>query len=267
MAMQGTICIAPGNLQRWRAEAIMLDSRAEQRGLRRYALRAQVTVRWSYGSTGGTVLALVRDISENGVFLYLDSRVPEGANIEFMLSLPTEIAGDTQSAFWCKGRVVRVEAPLGAKSGIGARIEQRKKVPRDSKLYQAGSVSSSDAPLGGLEKAMVSAGKGASHKSGVRQASPSAMTQVHHSEAGVMFFAALVVLAAGLLFSVFAPPAPKTVQSEVVADPDAKVWVHTRTGQYYCEGTPEFGKLEPGKTMSQHDAQAAYYRAAAGVCQ
>ena len=86
MASQGTICVAAGNLQRWRAEAIMLDSKAEQRGLRRYAIRMQVTVRWSYGSTGGTVLALVRDISENGVFLFLDSQVPEGSNIEFMLS-------------------------------------------------------------------------------------------------------------------------------------------------------------------------------------
>ncbi|HSA92770.1 MAG TPA: PilZ domain-containing protein [Terriglobales bacterium] len=265
MASQGTICIAPGNLQRWRAEAIMLDSRAEQRGLRRYALRMQVTVRWSFGSTGGTVLALVRDISENGVFLFLDSRIPEGANIEFMLSLPTELAGDTQSAFWCKGRVVRVEAPLGAKAGIGARIEQRKKVPKESKLYQVESVSPSDAPLGGMVKGM-----SRSSKSSGRQATPAPpVSQAHHSEAGLLFFAALMVLAAGLLFSVFmpTPSANQTVQLAVEADPKAKVWVHTRTGQYYCQDTPEYGKLDPGKTMNQHDARAAYYRPAAGVCQ
>src|SRR5512134_249419 len=102
---QGTIQVSLPNLQRWRAEAIMVNETLEQRGLRRHLVRMPVSVRWAKGDVGGTVLALVRDISERGVFLYLDAKVPEGATIEFTLALPQEIVGDTSSIFSCKGRV------------------------------------------------------------------------------------------------------------------------------------------------------------------
>ena len=153
---------------------------------------------------------------------------------------------------------------MHTKSGIGARLEQRQKVPKNAKTYEVRSVSSNDAPLGGRT------GSVPSNKNSGWQSSPPAVSQAHHSEAGAIFFAAVIVLAAGLLLSVFMPmPATDTqiLQLPVTADPAARVWVHTRTGQYYCKDTAEFGKLEPGKVMSQHDAQAAYFRAAAGVCQ
>ncbi|MGH9555666.1 MAG: PilZ domain-containing protein, partial [Terriglobales bacterium] len=110
----------------------MVDTTLEQRRLRRHLVRMPVSVRWAKGDVGGTVLALVRDISERGVFLYLDAKVPEGASIEFTLALPHEIVGDTSSIFNCKGRVVRLEEPLGGKSGVGARIDQYHKVPKTS---------------------------------------------------------------------------------------------------------------------------------------
>ena len=111
-ANQGTIQVSLPNLQRWRAEAIMINTELEQRSLRRHLVRMPVSVRWVKGEVGGTVLALVRDISERGVFLYLDAKVPEGANIDFTLALPNEMVGDTTSVFSCRGRVVRLEEPL-----------------------------------------------------------------------------------------------------------------------------------------------------------
>lgn len=36
--------------------------------------------------------------------------------------------------------------------------------------------------------------------------------------------------------------------------PDAKVWVDTRTGLYYCRGTAEYAKLQPGTLRKQADA-------------
>jgi hypothetical protein len=36
--------------------------------------------------------------------------------------------------------------------------------------------------------------------------------------------------------------------------PDVRVWVNTRTGLYYCHGTSEYGKLQPGTLRKQADA-------------
>ena len=47
--------------------------------------------------------------------------------------------------------------------------------------------------------------------------------------------------------------------------PGARVWVHTRSGQYYCAGSPDYER-GTGKFMTQADAQLAYYRPAGDVC-
>ena len=136
----------------------MLNTTLEQRGLRRHLVRMPVSVRWAKGDVGGTVLALVRDISEHGVFLYLDAKIPEGANIEFTLALPHEIVGDTSSVFSCKGRVVRLEEPLGGKSGVGARIDHYHKVPKVSSTAKSHTRPSmkdlGSEPMGGANRKM-----------------------------------------------------------------------------------------------------------------
>lgn len=48
----------------------------------------------------------------------------------------------------------------------------------------------------------------------------------------------------------------KTMPSEVYkGNPDAKVWIDTKTGLYYCSGTPEYGKTSRGKYARQRNAQ------------
>jgi hypothetical protein len=268
-ALQGTIQVSLPNLQRWRAEAIMVNTELEQRRLRRHMVRMPVSVRWSKGDVGGTVLALVRDISERGVFLYLDARIPEGAKIEYTLALPQEIVGDTTSVFHCKGQVVRLEEPLGGKSGIGARITQYAKVPKTPKLApgatQASQEETAGQPADNIASKLVAMPEGAGNKSQAEVAAPS-VSPYRAAEAAAPFFALVGVLVLGLLYAAWFP-AKEAVVLKPVADPDARVWVYSRTGQYYCPGSAEYEKLEPGKLMSQAHAQNAYYRPAGEVCQ
>lgn len=246
----------------------MVNTTLEQRRLRRHLVRLPVSVRWAKGDVGGTVLALVRDISERGVFLYLDTKVPEGASIEFTLALPQEIVGDTSSVFQCKGRVVRIEEPLGGKAGVGAKIIQYSKVPKTPKIAQGASEAS--AKGSGLDSGRSRTSKLPSFsemvgaKTQAVAASPS-MSPYRSAEAAVPLVAVIALLAIGLLYAAWFP-SEQAVVVEVKADPDAKVWVYTRTGQYYCPGSVEYQKLEPGKFMSQADAQLAYYRPAGETC-
>ncbi len=266
---QGTIQVSLPNLQRWRAEAIMVNTELEQRRLRRHLVRMPISVRWSKGEVGGTVLALVRDITERGVFLYLDSKIPEGAQIEYTLALPHEIVGDTASIFHCKGQVVRVEEPLGGKAGIGARITQYHKVPKTPKLApsatQASQKEGAGQPAGNISGRLVSMPEGAGNKSLGEVTAPS-VSPFRAADAAAPLLALLALLVLGLIYAVWFPNKEAAVVKPV-ADPDARVWVYFRTGQYYCPGSPEYEKLEPGKFMSQAIAQNAYYRPAGEVCQ
>jgi putative methionine-R-sulfoxide reductase with GAF domain len=44
-----------------------------------------------------------------------------------------------------------------------------------------------------------------------------------------------------------------------VGNPQAKVWVDTRKGIYYCRADAAYGKTPRGAYMTQHDAQSDYY--------
>ena len=247
----------------------MVNTTLEQRRLRRHLVRLPVSVRWSKGDVGGTVLALVRDISEHGVFLYLDARIPEGADIQFTLALPQEIVGDTTSVFQCKGRVVRMEEPLGGKAGVGAKITQYSKVPKTPKMAK-GATSASLRNSGRGESAnsltsmLPSMPESVGGKAQEMAASPS-VSPYRSAEAAVPFFAVLAMLVIGLLYAAWFP-SKQAVVVQIKTDPDARVWVYTRTGQYYCPGAAEYEKLEPGKFMSQAAAQNAYYRPAGDTC-
>ena len=58
----------------------------------------------------------------------------------------------------------------------------------------------------------------------------------------------------GLLVSLGLAEAPPAISS-YTGNPEARVWVDTRTALYYCEGTGQYGKTPAGKFTSQRDAQ------------
>lgn len=73
---------------------------------------------------------VTRNISAAGVFLYTDSQLQIGSEVEFELTLPAAATGGPSDiAVHCRGRVVRVEPVVPqqvAKPGVACVIDQYK---------------------------------------------------------------------------------------------------------------------------------------------
>lgn len=78
---------------------------------------------------GGEVSAHTRDLSNHGVFLYTDSRMEEGADVELILMLPPELTSGTKSWVCCHARVLRVEQGKGTRFGVAAEIRKMDLLP------------------------------------------------------------------------------------------------------------------------------------------
>jgi hypothetical protein len=91
-------------------------TKTERRLRSRIAARLPVSVRAAdekFQSAGVT-----RDLSMNGVFLYTDSQIREGSELEMVLMLPPEFTDGEKQWVCCQGSVVRVENVDG-KNGLG----------------------------------------------------------------------------------------------------------------------------------------------------
>ena len=96
------------------------QSARDQRSMRRFSMQlpVQVTPR-----DGQEVLAVTKDVSARGVFIYVDSDLAENTPIEFTLTLPPEITMTQSIRVRCKGKVVRVDREQTGKIGIAAMID------------------------------------------------------------------------------------------------------------------------------------------------
>lgn len=102
----------------------MQQSRPERRTEERYTLRLPVIVR-SLDNGTQQQTCVTHDVSARGAFFHLESKLPEGAAIEMILTLPSEITLTESLRVRCRGKVVRViESAPGARIGIAAVIEQ-----------------------------------------------------------------------------------------------------------------------------------------------
>jgi hypothetical protein len=90
---------------------------------------ATLPVRLKTATGRPEVDAQTRDISTNGVFLYTDSRIAEGANLEMVLILPPELTAGEKCWVCCQARVLRVETTPGQKFGLAAEIERMNFLP------------------------------------------------------------------------------------------------------------------------------------------
>lgn len=102
-------------------------TKAEQRSSRRFSLKLPVSIRYADGQAK-EVPAETRDVSAQGVFFYTGSKVAEGSQVEFTLTLPPEITLTESIRVRCRGRVVRIDEAR-PQSGIAAIIEQYDFVP------------------------------------------------------------------------------------------------------------------------------------------
>lgn len=101
--------------------------KAERRSRPRFVTRLPVGVRNPAGAT--EVTAHTRDVSTNGVFLYSESRMTVGSDIELVLILPPELTAGEKCWVCCHARVLRVEQGYGTDFGVAAEIRRMDILP------------------------------------------------------------------------------------------------------------------------------------------
>jgi hypothetical protein len=100
----------------------MAQPQPEKRSTRRFALELPITI--TYADKASTeLIALARDVSSRGVFMYVDREFAEGATIEFVMNLPREITLAEPIRVQCTGRVLRLETK-NRRQGIAVSIDK-----------------------------------------------------------------------------------------------------------------------------------------------
>ncbi|MGA7365208.1 MAG: PilZ domain-containing protein [Candidatus Sulfotelmatobacter sp.] len=103
------------------------QSKSERRSRQRLVARLPVGVRNHGGSA--EVTAHTRDVSTNGVFLYTESRMAEGSDVELILILPPELTSGEKCWVCCHARILRVEQGPGKDFGVAAEIRRMDILP------------------------------------------------------------------------------------------------------------------------------------------
>jgi len=82
-------------------------------------------------SQGDSHQAKTRDVSANGVFLYTQSRMEKGTDVELVLILPPELTSGEKCWVCCQATIVRVEE-RGSDFGVAAQIRRMDILPEVS---------------------------------------------------------------------------------------------------------------------------------------
>ena len=77
---------------------------------------------------GGALTAETRDVSANGVFLYTNSKMEKGTDVELVLILPPELTSGEKCWVCCQATIVRVEEQ-GKDWGVAAQIRRMDILP------------------------------------------------------------------------------------------------------------------------------------------
>lgn len=97
----------------------------ERRAGTRIATRVSTRVRTPQGAD---LNAETRDVSANGVFLYTNSKMEKGTEVELVLILPPELTMGEKCWVCCQATVVRVEEK-GSDFGVAAQIRRMDILP------------------------------------------------------------------------------------------------------------------------------------------
>jgi hypothetical protein len=102
-----------------------MDLESERRAGTRIAARVPTRVRTPQGID---INAHTRDVSANGVFLYTQSRIEKGTDVELVLILPPELTSGEKYWVCCQATIVRVE-DSGSEFGLAAQIRRMDILP------------------------------------------------------------------------------------------------------------------------------------------
>lgn len=112
----------------WYSRFSMREPAAERRSRSRIAARVPVSVR--SGSQNLESPGYTRDLSMTGVFLYTDSQIHEGSELEMVLMLPPQLMDGEKRWVCCQAAVVRVERTAGKNNiGVAASIRNMQILP------------------------------------------------------------------------------------------------------------------------------------------
>ena len=100
----------------------------ERRAGTRIAARVSTRVRTPHGAD---CTAETRDVSANGVFLYTNSKMEKGSDVELVLILPPELTSGEKCWVCCQATIVRVEEQ-GKDWGVAAQIRRMDILPEMS---------------------------------------------------------------------------------------------------------------------------------------
>src|ERR1700674_2724632 len=103
-----------------------MTSKIDRRSRARVVTKVPVRVR---STANADLTAETRDVSTTGVFLYTQSRMAEGSDVELVLILPPELTQGEKCWVCCHARVLRVEQGLDKTSGVAAEIRRMNILP------------------------------------------------------------------------------------------------------------------------------------------
>ena len=102
-----------------------MKSDNDRRSGTRIATRVSTRVRTPQGADHP---AETRDVSANGVFLYTNSKMEKGTEVELVLILPPELTSGEKCWVCCQATIVRVEEN-GPEFGVAAQIRRMDILP------------------------------------------------------------------------------------------------------------------------------------------
>ncbi|MGA7908231.1 MAG: PilZ domain-containing protein [Candidatus Sulfotelmatobacter sp.] len=105
----------------------MNPTKAERRSRARVVTQLPVRIRSTSGTPEQT--AHCRDVSTSGIFLYTNSQMAAGSDLELVLMLPPELTAGEKCWVCCQARVVRVEQGPGQSCGVAAEIRRLDLLP------------------------------------------------------------------------------------------------------------------------------------------
>ncbi len=101
-----------------------MSAENERRSGTRIVTRVPTRVRTAQGAEQ---TAQTRDVSANGVFLYTNSKMEKGTDVELVLILPPELTAGEKCWVCCQATIVRVEE--GPEFGVAAQIRRMDILP------------------------------------------------------------------------------------------------------------------------------------------
>lgn len=101
---------------------------SERRVARRFQMSLPVRV-LAHDAHSPELKAHTRDVSYQGLYFFVDASFENGAEIDFILTLPKQMLAAGDVNIRCHGQIVRVEPRANEKLGIAARIDRYEFIP------------------------------------------------------------------------------------------------------------------------------------------